>query len=199
MDWQTLCNDEAVRRGFWKAWKDSQPDADNAHEEGGFVVAGDQGLEIVRWPVGDLHEISTPSHAGCKIEGKEIIASFHTHPHSGRGYFQEPSVADVKLVRNDADLKGANYIGEFVFSFARTYLISPDGQVQDIGRTAALFGPKENRNVDQSTEFDHRSRRAFRCPRNDDGQRTSQAGRCRRAAIGRYGLANGRRWRSLAS
>ncbi len=141
MDWQTLCTDETVRRGVWKAWKDSEPDTTDAHEEGGFVVIRDQGFEIVRWPVGDSSQISTPPFADCKIDDKEIVASFHTHPHSSPGYFQEPSPADVKLVRNDADLKGANYIGEFVLSIERTYLISPDGQVQDIGRTPALFGP----------------------------------------------------------
>ena len=141
MDWQTICNDQTVRRSLWKAWKDSDPDSVDAHEEGGFVVKIDAGFEILRWPAGSLHGISIPPHAGCKIGGEDIVATFHTHPNSGSGYIQEPSVADCKIVRDDVDLKGPEYIGEFVLSFERTYLISPDGKYQDIGRTPALFGP----------------------------------------------------------
>jgi hypothetical protein len=141
MDWQTLCNDETVRHGIWQAWKDSEPDSVAAHEEGGFVLQTDAGFEIRRWPAGDPHEIRIPAHQDCKIDGKEIVATFHTHPHSGVGYIQEPNRADIRIVRNDANLKGPEYVGEFVLSYERTYLVAPSGSVQDIGRTSALFGP----------------------------------------------------------
>jgi hypothetical protein len=141
MDWQTLCNEAGVRKALWRAWKESEPDSEDAHEEGGFILATEVGFEFVRWPIGESYRIRIPPHPGCKIDDKDIVATFHTHPHSGSGCIQEPSGADMKTVRDDVDLKGQNYIGEFVLAFERTYLIAPDGRFQDIGRTPALFGP----------------------------------------------------------
>jgi hypothetical protein len=43
-------------------------------------------------------------------------------------------------VRDDPDLKGDYYVGEFVISLARVYLVAPDGQVTEVGDTMTLLG-----------------------------------------------------------
>jgi hypothetical protein len=40
---------------------------------------------------------------------------------------QEPSETDKRAVRDDPDLKGNDYVGEFVISQAVIYLVSPAG------------------------------------------------------------------------
>ncbi len=70
---------------------------------------------VVRWEKGKQNEIILPAHRNCFVNQKEIIASFHTHPNIGGDYQQEPSLTDIRAVRDDFDLKGENYIGEFLF------------------------------------------------------------------------------------
>jgi hypothetical protein len=65
--------------------------------------------------------------------------SFHTHPNTGAEFLQEPSETDKRAVRDDPDLKDAAYIGELVISQETTYLITPAGQVREVGDTQALF------------------------------------------------------------
>ena len=72
-------------------------------------------------------------------EGLEIVASFHTHPNTGSDYLQEPSETDKRAVRDDPDLKGDDYIGEFVISQAVIYLVSPAGQVREMDDTEVVF------------------------------------------------------------
>jgi hypothetical protein len=67
------------------------------------------------------------------------VATFHTHPNTGSDYFQEPSDSDRRAVRDDPDLKGANYVGEIVVAARRVYLILPDGTVTDVGETAVVL------------------------------------------------------------
>jgi hypothetical protein len=62
----------------------------------------------------------------------EIVASFHTHPNTGSDYFQEPSETDKRAVRDDSDLKGPEYVGEFVITQAVIYLVTPTGQVREM-------------------------------------------------------------------
>ncbi|WP_275524804.1 hypothetical protein [Kamptonema sp. UHCC 0994] len=38
------------------------------------------------------------------------------------------------------DLKGASYVGEFVISQAKIYLIAPNGQVSEISDTFIILG-----------------------------------------------------------
>lgn len=92
-----------------------------------------------RWPKGEQNEIRVPLHSGCKIGEGEIVASFHTHPNIGSDYLQEPSETDKRAVRNDPNLKGANYVGEFVISRDTIYLITPTGQVRELADTDDLF------------------------------------------------------------
>ena len=73
------------------------------------------------------------------FDGLEIVASFHTHPNTGSDYLQEPSETDKRAVRDDPDLKDAEYVGEFVVSQTIIYLISPAGQVREMDDTQAVF------------------------------------------------------------
>lgn len=43
-------------------------------------------------------------------------------------------------MRDDPDLKGAAYEGEFVVSQRTIYLITPDGQIGEMGNTRDIFG-----------------------------------------------------------
>ncbi len=73
------------------------------------------------------------------FDGLEIVASFHTHPNTGSDYLQEPSETDKRAVRDDPDLKGEDYVGEFVISQAVIYLVSPAGQVREMDDTDAVL------------------------------------------------------------
>ena len=80
-----------------QAWIDSNPGATGGHEEGGFVVKdADGNLIVIRWLKGTQDMIVVPSHTDCKVDGLEIIASFHTHPNTGSDYLQEPSETDKR-------------------------------------------------------------------------------------------------------
>jgi hypothetical protein len=142
--WLDLLRDPNVRSFLTAAWNDSQPDTDDAHEEGGFIVLGDDGsFEVVRWAQGEFRGIVVPPHRGCRINGQEIVASFHTHPHSTKGYDQLPTDTDILAVKRDRQLKGLNYFGEFVVSLVELYLIDPQGHVSSLGGTAGLLGWNE--------------------------------------------------------
>lgn len=82
-----------------------------------------------------------PPHAGGFVDGLEIVASFHTHPNWGLRFLQEPSETDRRAVQNDPDLTNDGYVGEFVITRQLFYLISPDGEILELGDTdALLFG-----------------------------------------------------------
>ena len=80
-----------------------------------------------------------PHYRKLYVDGLEIVASFHTHPNTGNDYLQEPSETDKRAVRDDPDLKGDEYIGEFVISQAVIYLVSSAGQVREMDDTEAVF------------------------------------------------------------
>ena len=87
------------------AWEDSVPSISDGHEEGGFIVIDDfENLSVVRWEKGKQKEIVLPTHRNCFIDGKEIVASFHTHPNIGRDFQQESSLTDIRTVADDPDL-----------------------------------------------------------------------------------------------
>jgi hypothetical protein len=94
---------------------------------------------VVRWPKGAQNSINLPLHPNCKIGQRDIVATFHTHPNTGSAYLQEPSETDKRAVRDDPDLKGELYDGEFVISQVKLYLVTPDGQVSEVGETQAIF------------------------------------------------------------
>lgn len=113
----TLLSNATFRAALKQGWKDSQPGTTEGHEEGGFIVRVSAGtLDVVRWPKGEQSSIKLPPHPNCKLDEKDIVATFHTHPNIGSDYLQEPSEADKRAVRDDPNLKGDFYEGEFVLS-----------------------------------------------------------------------------------
>lgn len=136
-----IFQDIDIRAELRKAWEDSQSGVIGGHEEGGFILLDVSGkLNVSRWIKGAQNSIILPSHLNCKFEDNEIIASFHTHPNTGSNYLQEPSETDKRAVRNDPDLKGERYEGEFIISHEKVYLISPNGQMNEVGtREEILF------------------------------------------------------------
>lgn len=136
----TILNDPAVRAALRHAWQDSQPGIIGGHEEGGFVLRDSVGnLSVICWPRGGQGVIALPPHRSCKIGKHDIVATFHTHPNVGDDYLQEPSETDRRAVRDDPDLKGELYQGEFVVSQEVIYFIAPDGQVSEMGNTREIL------------------------------------------------------------
>lgn len=130
-----------MRNGLRQAWLDSQAGLTGGHEEGGFVLSDAAAkINIVRWPRGEQDRIVMPPHAECRLGDTNIIATFHTHPNTGRDYLQEPGESDRLAVRDDPDLKGPAYIGEFVISRDIIYLIEPTGRVVEVGATDEILG-----------------------------------------------------------
>jgi len=137
---RAVLSDLNIRSALQQAWIDSNPGIDSGHEEGSFIIKSDDGsLSAIRWLRGLRDNIQVPPHRDCKIDDLEILASFHTHPNTGSDYLQEPSETDKRAVRDDPDLKGAEYVGEFVISQAIVYLISPAGQVREMDDTQTVF------------------------------------------------------------
>ncbi len=91
------------------------------------------------WRKGEGNLIRGPEHAECAVGGWAIVATFHTHPNIGMDFLQEPSETDKRGVREDANLKGALYIGEFVIANETIYLITPSGTIREIGTRAELL------------------------------------------------------------
>lgn len=137
---EDILRDATVRMGLEQAWIDSQPGVTGGHETGGFIVLENTGqFGSVRWSDGKQDTVSVPSHPGGKVNGLDIAATFHTHPNTGSDYIQEPSETDKRAVRDDPNLKTAEYVGEFVISARQIYLIAPTGQIHEIGDTLSVF------------------------------------------------------------
>jgi hypothetical protein len=135
-----ILGDSVVRNALSQAWRDSQPGVSGGHEEGGFIIRNVTGeLSVAQWPKGDGNTIILPPHHDCKIGEDEIVASFHTNPNTGSDFLQEPSETDKRAVRDDTDLKGDNYVGEFVISRDMIYLIAPNGDTHEIIDTERYF------------------------------------------------------------
>jgi hypothetical protein len=94
----------------------------------------------MRWERGSHNEIVLPPHHNCLVNGSDIVATFHTHPNTGASFQQEPSLTDIRAVRDDFDLKGNFYLGEFVISEDNIYLIEPSGEYKVVGSTRILLG-----------------------------------------------------------
>lgn len=140
----TIFDDLAIRAALKQAWEDSQPGLIGGHEEGGFILLDKMGdLSVVRWPQGVQNSIVLPPHPNCKFDELDIVATFHTHPNTGSDFLQEPSETDKRAVRDDPDLKGEFYEGEFVVSQDEIYLISPNGQVSEVADTWEILGENE--------------------------------------------------------
>lgn len=135
-----ILENKSILAELKQAWFDSASDLSGRHEEGGFILSDDFGfLSAVRWKKGTHNEIILPPHKNCFVDGKDIVASFHTHPNTGKDFEQEPSLTDIRAVRDDFDLKGEFYVGEFVISEENIYLIESSGEFRIIGQTKDIF------------------------------------------------------------
>lgn len=145
--YRSLLNTPLVRSALEQAWVDSRPGVTGGHEEGGFILQDQDGnLSAIRWPTGAQNSISLPPHPNCQIGDKDIVASFHTHLNTDESYLQEPSETDKRAIREDPDLKGPAYAGEFVISHQIIYLVSLDGSVLEVEETKKIFPPNEGEN-----------------------------------------------------
>jgi len=135
-----LLTNPAVLAPLKQAWTDSNPGINGGHEEGGFIMIEPSGdLTVTRWPKGEQNRIYVPPHQKCQIDGRDIVASFHTHPNTGRDHIQEPSETDRRAIRDDPELKARYYIGEFVISWQKIYLVVATGEVREVAKTQMLF------------------------------------------------------------
>lgn len=136
----SVLDDAAIRGLFLRAWHESQPGTAAAHEEGGFVFRNADGsLGLERWPVGSQNQILVPPHADGRSGDRLIVATFHTHPNPGSDYQQEPSLTDIRGVRDDPDLSNPDYEGEYVISTDRIFVIRKTGRVELVGETNAIL------------------------------------------------------------
>lgn len=136
-----ILRDSPIRVALAEAWKESRPGLTGGHEEGGFIVLGeDDRLSARRWPPGEGNMIRVPNHAGCAVDGLPIVGTFHTHPNTGPDFLQEPSETDKRGVKEDADLKGGLYVGEIVVTSEMIYLITPGGTVREMDTRLELLG-----------------------------------------------------------
>ena len=130
-----------VRSALALAWVESKPGLTGGHEEGGFIVVdGEDKLSVQRWQAGERNQIRVPEHLGCEADGLPVVATFHTHPNTGPDYLQEPGETDKRGVRDDAELKGSQYVGEFVVAHETVYLITPSGTVRELDGRSELLG-----------------------------------------------------------
>ena len=95
----------------------------------------DGSLTVERWPRGQGNQIGVPPHTGGMRAGRLILATFHAHPNTGPGYLQEPSLTDIRAVRDDPDLRHSGYEGEYVISSTVLYRVLTDGSVEQLGDT----------------------------------------------------------------
>jgi hypothetical protein len=137
----SVLNDPTILAVFKHAWEDSLPGTSERHEQGGFILQDSEGnLSVALWPKGSQNSINLPPHTDCRFDGKDIVATFHTHPNIDAEYLQEPSETDKRAVSDDPDLKGSFYEGELVISQEIIYLISPNGLVNELGYRSEIFG-----------------------------------------------------------
>ena len=109
----SVLDEPGVRDGLRAAWLDSHPGAADAHEEGGFVLRKPDGSIVVeRWPRGKQNEIFVPPHPEGLRGSSLILATFHTHPNLGPQFLQEPSLTDIRAVRDDPNLDHPDFQGE---------------------------------------------------------------------------------------
>lgn len=136
----SVLDNEVVCGLLFQAWQESQPGTDAAHEEGGFVLQDAVGsLSVERWPRGEQNQISVPLHSGGKCNGLTIVATFHTHPNITEEFQQEPSLTDIRAVRDDPDLDHPDYEGEYVIATDWIYRILRNGEVEAVGETSVVL------------------------------------------------------------
>ena len=107
----------------------------------GFIVQReDRSLFVIGWRRGSQNEILVPPHPNGKRGNMPIVATYHTHTNPEPTFQQEPSLTDIRAVRDDPDLAHAEYEGEYVLSQRLIYRILRSGRVEIVGETSVLLG-----------------------------------------------------------
>ncbi|HTD85061.1 MAG TPA: hypothetical protein VK850_00665 [Candidatus Binatia bacterium] len=136
----SVSDDDFVQSEFRRAWQESQPGTTVPHEEGGFILRDlNGGLVVERWPRGVQNEISVPPHPGGRYGDLQVVATFHTHPNPGPNFQQEPSLTDIRAIRDDPELSHAEYEGEYVIASEDLYRVCRNGDVEVVGSTRILL------------------------------------------------------------
>jgi hypothetical protein len=136
----SVLDDDEIRFLARLAWIESLPGTAEAHEEGGFVLkASDGKLLVERWPRGAKNQIVVPVHSQGTRGELTIVATFHTHPSTGQGFQREPSLTDIRAIRDDADLSHQEYEGEYIISAEQVYLVRKSGDVEVVGDTQIVL------------------------------------------------------------
>jgi len=136
----SVLDDDGTVDLFRQAWEESDPGKDSAHEEGGFVLRNPDGtLRVERWPCGAQNQILVPPHPNGMRGDLPIVATFHTHPNPGPEFQQEPSITDIRAVRDDVDLSHRDFEGEYVIAREFLYRIDRNGIVELCGPTRTIL------------------------------------------------------------
>jgi hypothetical protein len=137
-----LLADAKVIEGMRRAYEQSAVGTDRPIEQGGFIVRDPSSgsLAVVRIPAYARDSLIYPICADGMYQGKQIVASFHTHPNTGPEWRQQPSAQDVRLSQEYPETMGAH---QFVITGETIYHIDNDGVVYEIGHTRLLLGLDE--------------------------------------------------------
>lgn len=136
----SVLDDDSVRGLMRQAWQESYPGTSTAREEGGFILRNPDGAILIeRWPRGEQDQIRVPSHSGGRRGNLPIVATFHTHPNSGPAFQQQPSLTDIRAVRDDPDLGHPEFEGEYVISAELIYRVVKEGKFEVVGETSRII------------------------------------------------------------
>jgi hypothetical protein len=133
-----LLADPSVNAALKEAATESNIGGKNPVEQGGVILRDPKTGELstARYPSGEGASIMPFISKDGMHNGKEIIASFHTHPNVGDEWDPKPSPADVNFVKNYTKSVGNEH---FVISRDTIYRIGPDGKVTESGETSKLL------------------------------------------------------------
>jgi proteasome lid subunit RPN8/RPN11 len=95
---------------------------------------------VERWPRGAQNQILVPPHANGLRNGLPVVATFHTHPNPGPDFQQEPSLTDIRAVRDDKNLSHTEYEGEYVIARDQVYCVRKNGSVEIVGLWTTVLG-----------------------------------------------------------
>lgn len=133
-----LLADPSVNAAMKTAAQESHIGGPNPTEQGGLILSDSKtgALSVERYPHGVGDSISPIISRDGTHNGKEIIASFHTHPNVGGSWNPAPSGPDIAFVKNYPESAGKEH---FVVSKDTVYRIGNDGKVSEMGQTPDIF------------------------------------------------------------
>ena len=139
-----LLGEPDVIVGLRCAYKESGIGTDCPIEQGGFILLDPvlDTFEVFRLAACGPDLLAYPICADGTYRGKQIVASFHTHPNTGPEWRQQPSLQDIRLSQDYPETVGPH---QFVIAMETIYHIDNDGVVSEIGPTSQLLRINEDR------------------------------------------------------